>query len=226
MFVAFHPFLPWHPVDSPSTHLTHTHARTHTHKTQSKQGTVEDYLADESLSKCQHVGQIATWELQSAINLYGTMNTKLWVYCAVVLVYTAFLPAGVNVDNNDFVWIFNWGVVKRNFRAFELATGGLALFFRVFVFFPTFSLLARWSSPTSARKQRRGITVYEGFLYVLEVVFSVVCLVLLALVLVLPSALFAAPLLWIIVVNNALLLYELIVPCCKPASSADPVEMS
>ena len=198
--------------------------------TQSKQGTVEDYLADESLSGCQRAGQIATWELQGAINLYGTMNTKLWWYCAAVLVYTAFLPAGVNVDDSDFVWIFNWGVAKRNFRAFELATSAVALFFRIFVFFPTFSLLARWSSPASARKQRRGITAYEGLLLVLEVVFSVVCLVLLALVLVLPSALFAAPLLWIIVANNALLLYELVVPCCRPAAAAaaaaDPVEMS
>lgn len=194
--------------------------------TQSKEGTVDDYLADESLSKCQRVGQIATWELQSAINLYGQMNTKLWWYCAVVLVYTAFLPAGVNVDDNDFVCIFNWGVAKRNFHAFELATGGLALLFRIFVFFPTYSLLARWSSPASARKQRRGITAYEGLLVVLEVVFSVVCLVLLALVLVLPSALFAAPLFWIIIVNNALLLYELIVPCRQQPSSTDFVEMS
>ena len=180
---------------------------------QNKEATVDDYLEDDSMSTCARVMHVLTWELQSTINLYGQMNMKLWVYCAVVFVYMTFLPIGFNFDQDDVVSIFSWGIARPTFHSFELATAAVGLFFPNLVVYPTYSLLARWTTAASARKKRRSVTPYEGLLLFLEVGGSVACVVILVYALTLTAGLFASPMFWVIVVNNALLLFELLVPC-------------
>ena len=94
---------------------------------QSGQAKLEDYLGDHSFSLWSRIVHVITWEFQSAVNLYGQMNLKLWIYCAVIFIYTAFLPIGFNFDNDEVVTIFLWGCAKSDFVSFELATGGLQI---------------------------------------------------------------------------------------------------
>ena len=141
------------------------------------------------------------------------MNSKLWWYCAIIFVYTAFLPIGFNFDNDEVVTIFQWGCAKNGFVTYELATGGIQIIYPVFAFFPMYYLLARWSSTYSARKKRIQITPFEIFLLLIEIGATVGSMYILKMVLTQIPGLFASPLFYIHIVNNALLLYQLIAPC-------------
>ncbi len=174
---------------------------------------MNDYYADESFNKGSRILHILTWEFQSAVNLYGQMNIKLWLYCAIVFVWTAFLPICFNLDYNEVVTVFCWGAVKPGFMTFELAAGAVQLFYPPFVFFPMYSLLARWSNSFSTRRNRVRVTPYEVFLFIIELVFSCACFFLVFRVLAQVPGAFVSPLFYILVINNLLLLYQLFSPC-------------
>jgi len=183
-----------------------------TESIQSGKGKVEDYLQDSSFSTFWRTMHVLTWGFQDSINMYGKMNMKWWIYFAIIYVYMAFLPAGFNFDDDDFLAIFLWGLVKKNFTCFELTTTSLQLVFPVFCFFTTFTLIALWTTDKSAIKIRRGITCVEFLYYLFNIIGTVGSLFMFKNAMVQTAGLFASPYFYIVIANNIILIFQLISP--------------
>lgn len=159
-------------------------------------------------------------------NLYGTMNRFMWVYCFFLYAFITCCPLGVAPTAEKVTGIYAWGYTYQGAQTFHIWSAFFGYAMYMFILYPTCSLLARWTTGTSWKRTQRAVRSYEIFLYVLEVVFSIIIICYIGIFVAGPSGIPLSPGFWLLLANNALLLYQLEHPFTKACREDRAIEMS